>query len=90
MRQWEYLFVGLDRASMLSVDLNLKVRSVNDEEQASWQLADDVSPMIYCAERGEEGWELVNIVDGLGRWSGVRFMSERHFTLMLVFKRPLE
>jgi len=74
----------------MSKDRNLKVRSVNDAEQENWQLADDVNPMVYCAERGEEGWELVNIVDGLGRWSGVRSMSERRFTLMLVFKPPLE
>lgn len=33
MRQWDYLFVGLDRSSMLIVNRDLKVRSVNDEEQ---------------------------------------------------------
>lgn len=90
MRQWDYLFVALDRASMLSVNPDLKVRSVNDEEQEKWRLTDDVSPMWYCAERAEEGWELVSILDGLDIRSGSCFMSERHFTLMLIFKRPLE
>ncbi len=87
MRRWDTLFVALDRSSTMSIDRSLKVRSVNDEEKENWRFSEDIDPMIYCVERGQEGWELVSIVEG---WRGHQFMSERHFTLMLVFKRPLD
>ncbi len=64
MRQWEYLFIEMASTSALMYrPLELKIRSINDQNLPDWRSSDPISPQAICFERGREGWELVTIYE---------------------------